>query len=75
MISDMRLKKNIVPTGRLVAGLLAEYTWQWNAAAKALHLDGYPTIGVMAQEAQALFPHAVSTAADGYLRVNYDMLV
>lgn len=73
--SDLRLKSNILPTGRFVAGLLAEYTWQWNDAAKALHLDGYPTVGVMAQEAQALFPHAVSTAADGYLRVDYDMLL
>ena len=73
--SDMRLKSNIMPTGRLVAGLLAEYTWQWNDAAKALHLDGYPTVGVMAQEAQAVFPQAVSTAADGYLRVNYGMLI
>jgi hypothetical protein len=73
--SDLRLKNNIVPTGRLVAGLLAEYTWQWNDAAKALHLDGYPTVGVMAQEAQAVFPQAVSTAADGYLRVNYGMLL
>jgi hypothetical protein len=73
--SDIRLKKNIVPTGRLVSSLLLpEYTWQWNDAAKALHLDGYPTVGVMAQEAQALFPEAVSTAADGYLRVDYGML-
>ena len=73
--SDMRLKTNIVPTGRLVAGLLAEYTWQWNDAAKALRLDCYPAVGVMAQEAQALFPEAVSTAADGYLRVDYGLLV
>jgi hypothetical protein len=73
--SDLRLKNNIVPTGRLVAGLLAEYTWQWNDAAKALHLDGYPTVGVMAQEAQAVFPQAVITASDGYLRVNYGMLL
>ena len=73
--SDMRLKKNIVPTGRLVAGLLAEYTWEWNDVAKALHLDNQRTVGVMAQEAQALFPEAVSTAADGYMRVDYGMLV
>lgn len=72
--SDLRLKKNIVPTGRLVSSLLPEYTWQWNDVAKALHLDGYPTVGVLAQEAQALFPAAVSTAADGYLRVDYGML-
>ena len=72
--SDVRLKRNIVPTGRFVASLLREYTWEWNDAAKALRLDGYPTVGVMAQEAQALFPQAVSTSADGYLRVNYGML-
>ena len=73
--SDLRLKKNVVPTGRLVASLLAEYTWQWNDAAEALHLDSYPTVGVVAQEAQALFPQAVSTGADGYLRVDYGLLV
>ena len=73
--SDLRLKKNMVPTGRLIAGVLAEYSWQWNNAAKVLNLDNYPTVGVMAQEAQALFPLAVSTADDGYLRVDYSKLV
>lgn len=49
------------------------YTWEWNGVAKALRLDGYPTVGVMAQEAQAMYPQAVSTCA-GYLRVDYGLL-
>ena len=71
--SDMRLKTNIVPTGRYIASL-PEYTWEWNDVAKALLLDGHPTVGVMAQEAQAVHPQAVSTCADGYLRVDYGLL-
>ena len=42
--------------------------------AKALRLDGHPAVGVMAQEAQAVHPQAVSTGADGYLRVDYGLL-
>lgn len=71
--SDMRLKTNVLPTGRHIASL-PEYTWQWNDVAKALRLDGQPTIGVMAQEAQAVLPQAVSTGSDGYLRVDYGLL-
>ena len=71
--SDTRLKTSVVPTGRRIASL-PEYTWQWNDVAKALNLDGYPTVGVIAQEAQALFPEAVSTGADGFMRVNYGLL-
>ena len=69
----MRLKTNIVPTGRHIASL-PEYTWEWNDVAKALRLDGQPTVGVMAQEAQAVHPQAVSTGAEGYLRVDYGLL-
>jgi hypothetical protein len=71
--SEMRLKTNIVPTGRRIASL-PEYTWQWNGLAKALRLDSDPTVGVMAQEAQAMHPEAVITGADGFLRVNYGLL-
>ena len=71
--SDVRLKTGITPTGHHIAGL-PKYTWRWNGVAKALHLDNYPAVGVMAQEAQAMHPQAVSTGADGYLRVDYSML-
>ena len=71
--SDVRLKTNIFPTGRHIGGL-PEYTWLWNDVAKSLRLDGHRTVGVLAQEAQALLPQAVSTGSDGYLRVDYSLL-
>ena len=46
-----------------------------HSASVALHLDSYATVGVVAQEAQALFPQAVSTGADGNLRVDYGLLL
>lgn len=72
--SDVRLKTNIFPTGRHISGL-PEYTWLWNDVAKALRLDGHRTVGVLAQEAQALRPQVVSTGSDGYLRVDYGALL
>ena len=68
--SDLRLKKNLVKTGKSV-GLLDEYTWSWNEKAG----DTYdPTIGVIAQEALEVRPEVVSIGEDGYYRVNYDLL-
>lgn len=70
-VSDMRLKTNIVHTGNFVSGL-PEYTWDWNATAKSLGVDNYPTKGVLAQEAMKLYPEAVSfDKAIGYYRVDY----
>ena len=69
----MRLKTNLVPTGGAI-GSLREYTWEWNDLAKSLQLDGQPTTGVVAQEAQLVFPQAVSQDSNGYLRVDYALL-
>lgn len=67
-MSDKRLKENIVKVGELASGL-GWYVWDWKAEAKDLVLDQI-TEGVIAQEAQVLFPDAV--AFDGeYLRVDY----
>lgn len=73
-VSDVRLKQNIVPTGNYI-GSLPEYTWEWNAVAKNLNLDGYPTKGVLAQEAMAMNPEFVLfDHSIGYLRVNYNKI-
>ncbi len=72
--SDIRLKNSIMLTGAKV-GNLSEYTWKWNSIAKKLKLDGYPTKGVLAQEALLSYPEAVSVAEDGYLRVDYSKIV
>lgn len=74
MPSDARLKTNIVPTGGKV-GQFTQYKWEWNDVAKGLKLDGYPTIGVLAQEVMASKPEAVVfDDTIGYYRVNYNAL-
>lgn len=73
-VSDKRLKENIVPTGNFI-GDFTEYTWNWNAIAKNLNLDHYPTIGVMAQDVLEKKPEAVVLDTNiGYFRVNYNMI-
>jgi hypothetical protein len=64
--SDMRLKHDIVPLGRLEDGL-GYYRFVYNGGHTAY-------VGVMAQEVQAIMPQAVTRGADGYLRVSYDLL-
>lgn len=60
-LSDRRLKSDIQQIGELPSGLpVYIYT-----------IKGQRQIGVMADEAQQLFPDAVSQTDDGYLVVNY----
>jgi hypothetical protein len=62
----MRLKHDIVLLGRLSDGL-GYYRFVYNGGHSAY-------VGVMAQEVQTVAPEAVTTGADGYLRVSYDLL-
>ena len=71
--SDRRLKTNIQPIGRLANGLTL-YKWDWNEKAEALGLKGHSS-GVMADEAARIVPEAVSRGADGYLRVDYRLIL
>lgn len=72
--SDIRLKTNIIATGNM-RGLLREYTWEWNATAKSLNLEKYPTIGILAQEAKEVYPEAVSFSRElGYYVVDYNKI-
>jgi Protein of unknown function (DUF3300) len=64
--SDIRLKHDIVWLGRLDDGL-GFYRFTYNGGDK-------PYVGVMAQEVQQVAPQAVTTGADGYLRVHYEKL-
>jgi hypothetical protein len=66
--SDERLKENIVKVGELDSGLNI-YTWTWNDKGKEI-AGNQPSFGVIAQEAQILFPDAVETV-NGFLHVNY----
>ena len=64
--SDRRLKRDIVPLGRLESGIrLYRYRYAWSD-------EVY--VGAMAQEVGAVMPQAVMRGADGYLRVNYAAL-
>jgi hypothetical protein len=64
--SDAREKHDIVLLGRLDDGL-GFYRFVYNGGHTAY-------VGVLAQEVQAIMPAAVTTGADGYLRVSYDQL-
>jgi hypothetical protein len=65
--SDIRLKDDIVPLGRLANGI-GLYRFRYKDEDRTLY------VGVMAQEVQNVVPRAVSRDRDGYLRVDYDRL-
>jgi hypothetical protein len=65
-MSDMRVKRNIVPVARLDNGIgLYRFRYTWS---DRLY------VGVMAQEVAAIMPDAVVRGTDGYLRVDYGRL-
>jgi opacity protein-like surface antigen len=64
--SDIRLKRDITPLGRLDDGLeLYSFRYLWSDTVY---------VGVMAQEVAATMPSAVLMGEDGYLRVDYGKL-
>jgi hypothetical protein len=65
--SDKRLKENIEPTGRTIAGL-PEKTWTWKGTDE-------PGVGVVAQDVERKFPHLVEMDPSGYRKVNYGGLM
>ena len=67
--SDRGLKTNIRKVGELASGLNT-YFWDWTEEAKKF-VGNQSTFGVIAQEAQLLFPEAVMMHPDGYLTVDY----
>jgi len=71
--SDIRLKKNIRKTGRMI-GVLPEYTWEWNDEAVRVGVSSDPTVGIIAQEALHVYPYVISVGKHGYYMVNYALL-
>jgi hypothetical protein len=63
--SDVRLKREILLLETLDNGINYRYQYRWS---------GTDYVGVLAQEVAAVVPEAVSTHADGYLRVDYRQL-
>ena len=71
--SDVRLKTNITPIGKVNGFNL--YSWDWNEKAIELGLEEQATYGVMAQEVIKTMPSAVRMFDDGYYRVQYDKVL
>ena len=64
--SDARLKRDICLLTTSANGLgVYRYRYLWS---------DITYVGVLAQEVQAIAPHAVTRGADGWFRVNYDCL-
>ena len=64
--SDVVLKHDIVPLGRLSNGI-NYYRFKYNGSNRDY-------VGVMAQEVLAVMPSAVTRGRDGYLRVFYEKI-
>ena len=67
--SDIRLKTNIKPDGKI--GAFNAYTWDWNKEGRRVGAERFPTRGVIAQEVKEVRPDLVSVSDSGYLMVNY----
>jgi Chaperone of endosialidase len=66
VVSDRRLKTGVARVATLPSGLgLYRYRYIWG---------DIEHVGVMAQEVREVMPAAVVTGADGFLRVDYQML-
>lgn len=66
MVSDIRLKHDIVQLARLDNGL-GIYRYRYNG-------NDQVYVGVMAQEVETVIPQAVTRGPDGYMRVDYDRI-
>jgi hypothetical protein len=72
--SDIRIKENINRIGTLPNGL-PFYSFEYKPEFKDHPLAGYGFhTGVMAQEAEQMYPQAVTTLDNGYKAVNYGLL-
>lgn len=71
--SDRRLKKDIVPIANASHKLekLTGVTYRWKEEGEDLDVH----LGLIAQDVQRVFPEAVHEDEDGYLTVNYPVLV
>ena len=75
MMSDPRTKENIQPIGILENGLTL-YSFEYKDEFKDREYAGHGVhVGVMADEVEQVFPHAVTTLNDGYKVVNYGLIL
>lgn len=71
--SDRRVKEGIERVGQHPLGL-GVYVFSYRAPFDEIYGSGRQ-VGFMADEVAAKYPDAVSTGADGYLRVDYGRLL
>lgn len=71
--SDRRLKTKVKKVGELSSGVNI-YKWEWNDIGIRIGADKYPTIGVIAQEIEDIYPEAVTKDNNNYLRVDYSQV-
>jgi hypothetical protein len=70
VMSDIRLKTNLVPIGSHHG--LTVYKWDWTASAKRFGYEG-ESRGFIAQEVELLYPEAV-LEVDGFKQILYKTL-
>lgn len=78
LFSDVRLKTNIKSEGVLPNGIKL-YSWEWNETyfdlIEKLGESVSKPFGVIAQEVRKVMPKAVIETEDGYLKVDYSMVM
>lgn len=78
LFSDVRLKTNIKSEGVLPNGIKL-YSWEWNDKyydlIEKLGESVAKPFGVIAQEVRKVMPKAVIETEDGYLKVDYSMVM
>lgn len=74
--SDVRLKQitSILDNGPFNVPNCSWYTWKWNDKAEELGLKGF-SCGLIAQEVQKMYPESVIQDSDGYLMIDYKLLM
>jgi len=75
--SDRRLKTSIIPVKNALSKVtrLRGVYFNWDQNVPHRKLPKERTVGVIAQEVESLFPEVVSTASDGFKRVNYPLFI
>jgi hypothetical protein len=74
LLSDQRLKTDLRRLPLAISGCQL-YSWKWSEEAKArFGLSGIAQ-GVIAQDVARLHPYAARVGLDGYMRVNYGLLL
>jgi len=73
MLSDEVLKENIDYIGTTV-GPLPVAIWRWNQLGERISGKSGWEIGFIAQDVQRIYPQAVFTGPDGFLRINLNEL-